>query len=180
MSAFLVEWNKWIIEHQALVVAVGLPLLTALASAIVAVLTNKANLKSQDRDRALQREAKIFDYQMSKTAQLRSAAQRYETTEFLLGLDLNSGRFSGTVQTIPRERANKLLDDLISVMIEISLLVDPSDPEAGSLDAALKVQVRDYSDDNSLDPSDVSKRFLPVCKRIIARMEVEAKARLAE
>ena len=180
MNTYLADWNLWISEHQALVVAVGLPLLTALASAIVAFLTNKANLKSQNRDRDLQREAKIFDYQMSKVAQLRSAAHKYETTEFLLGLDLNSGRFSGTIQTIPRDRANRLLDDLVSVMIEISLLVDPSDPEAGDLDAALKVQTRDFSGEQIVDPSVVSKRFFPVCKRIITRMEVAAKARLAE
>lgn len=179
MKEFLSLWNQWITDHQALVVAVGLPILTALASAIVAFLTNKASLKSQNRDRAFQREAKIFDYEMSKIAQLRTAAQRYETTEFLLGLDLNSGRLGQEVKTIPRDRANKMIDDLVALMIEISLLVDPADPEAGLLDAALRIQVRDFSDAGNADPGEKSKRFFPVCKRIIDRMEAKAKARLA-
>ncbi|WP_333814211.1 hypothetical protein [Tabrizicola sp.] len=179
MKEFLSNWNQWITDHQALVVAVGLPLLTALASAIVAFLTSKASLKSQNRDRAFQREAKIFDYEMSKIAQLRTAAQRYETTEFLLGFDLNSGRLGQEVKTIPRDRANKMIDDLVALMIEISLLVDPADSEAGVLDAALRIQVRDFSDECNADSGEKSKRFFPVCKRIIDRMEAKAKARLA-
>ena len=171
----LADLNAWIINHQALVVAVGLPVLTALASGIVAFITNAANLKSNEKDRAQQRQVRIFDDRKARIDQMRSAVRRYETANFMLGADLHAGLSSGVAGQIPKLRVKETLEQVISIMIEIILLVDPKDSDAQNLNDALNLQLLNFSiDDRDADPEQIKKKFFPICQRIIERMDAEA------
>lgn len=174
MSAFETV-DAWIATHQALVVAVGLPVLTAIASGIVAFITTKASLKSQEKDRVLQRQVRLFDDQKKKIEQLRSAVRRYESANFMLGVDLHAGLSSGIAGQIPKATLKDLLEQSTSIMIEIILLVDPNDPDAKGLDAALHLQLMDFSSgDQKFKPEEIEQKFFPICRRIIERMEADA------
>jgi hypothetical protein len=172
--------DTWIAGHQALVVAVGLPVLTAIASGIVAFITTKASLRSQEKDRALQRQVRLFDDKKATIEQLRSAVRRYQSTTFMLGVDLHAGLSSGIAGQIPKARVKELLEQSISIMIEIILLVDPNDPDAKGLDAALHLQIMDFSDgDERLKAEEIEQKFFPICRRIVERMEADANRVLA-
>ena len=54
--------DKWIASHQALIVAVGVPSLTAVAAGLVAWLTNRANLAASQRQRLLEKELKLAEF----------------------------------------------------------------------------------------------------------------------
>ena len=173
--SYFEDWNAWIAGHQAVVVAVGLPILTALASGIVAFITTKANLKSQERDRALQRQIRRFDDKKARIDQLRSAVLRYESINFRLDADFHHGFSSGIVGQIPKIRVRETLEQTFSTMTEIILLVDPMDPDARTLELSLHHQLLEVSNkDKELTKDEIEKRFFPICKRIIERMEADA------
>ena len=65
MSEFFNAINSWIANHQALVVAVGIPILTALTASLVSYLTSVATLEARKRDREQQVLFKIADYRNS-------------------------------------------------------------------------------------------------------------------
>ncbi|MBL4918317.1 hypothetical protein [Szabonella alba] len=180
MSDFWSTANSWVVEHQAIVVAVGLPVLTAIASGVVAYFTNRANLQSQARSRELQRQIRIFDDKKVKIEQFRSAVRRYAAIQLQLSADLTFGLSSGHKDQITRESAKVALEQLISLRLEILLLINSSDPEAGKLDSALDLKVEALSKkENSAEFASIDDHFFQICQRVIARMEVDANNGLA-
>ena len=73
------EINQWISQNQALVTAVGVPLLTVIVTTIVSVTTTRANLRAQVRQRQLGRDLKWAEFRRAYVEDLRN-----DISEFIM------------------------------------------------------------------------------------------------
>jgi hypothetical protein len=167
--------NDWVVAHQALIVAVGIPLLTALAAAIVSYFTNRANLNSQAADRALQARVKLFDERTNRIDRLRSALARFEGMRFYAAMDFSAGLSSGTPRTLTRERASRFTEELTNLMAEIGLLIDAGYDEARQLDEVMKAEISSILSNGEIDGIELEKRFFPTSRRLIERLLQDAR-----
>ena len=62
MGDIFTSVNNWIEHHQALVVAVGIPLVTGLVTAFISYRTGLSIAAAQRKDRLLQRSTKIAEF----------------------------------------------------------------------------------------------------------------------
>lgn len=172
--------DAWVASHQALVVAVGIPLLTALAAAIVSYFTNRANLKSHAADRALQARIRLFDERSNRIDRLRSALARFEGLRFFAAIDFGAGLSSGTPQTLTREKATKFTEELTNLMAEIGLLIDAGYEEAKQLDDVMKAEISSVLSNGEIDGIELEKRFFPTSRRLIEKLLNDARRDLRQ
>lgn len=114
MFELLSDLNGWISEHQALVVTVGVPILTVASTAIISLVTTKANLEAQRRQRILQIETQLcqsrqiwIDSVREDLALASGLATRFETD------------FENT----------QLKSELVSVISRVRMKINPADPD---------------------------------------------------
>lgn len=171
--------NTWIGSHQALVVAVGVPILTAISAGAVSYFLNRANLKSQQQDRELQSRMRIFDARLQQLEKLRSAVLRFEKLVFHTSFDATNGLSSGTPNQLSRTIVNRFVEGYIEARIELVLLVDPTDPEVEDLERAISENRPFGSTGNSESkPIKSEQSFLQISRRMIARMASKAEESL--
>ena len=171
MSDILLEINEWIGKHQALVVASGVPILTAVAAGIVTVITTRMNLKAQRLDRELRQKMKRIELEQMKIDQLRAALTEFESVTSRLGFDVRQGLSAGQVNAIPKEIANAAIFQLIDLVAKIAFIVGPKDPDSEALSEALELSLRSVYDPSELKKADIDQKLIIVGKRIIARLE---------
>jgi hypothetical protein len=150
--------NAWILEHQAFVVALGVPILTAFVAAVVSWLTNRSNIKAQERARALQRATKIAEFREAWMNELRE----------------DFARLSSIHVAAMRKDANVKVEELIEVGTRILIRMNREDPDFPAVER-LMARALDYfgrsSDElKELDEKYASdERLVRIAQRILKR-----------
>lgn len=152
MNDIGLDVNAWILNHQALVVAVGIPLLTTVVAGMVAWLTNKANLAAQSKSRELQRMIKLAEFRQEWINSLRNEIAEHQALCLASMPALNQG----TVMS--QDRSYRLAE----LSNKILLRVGSSDPEYEKLSAALAVDRLRISQNEipAQDSNQISKSIL--------------------
>ncbi|MDU8910842.1 hypothetical protein [Aestuariicoccus sp. MJ-SS9] len=127
------QWNSFLSDNQALTVAVGIPILTAIAAGIVSLITTIWNLKAQRLDREQQRKLWIANSEKENLRELREIMAKFEITNFAAQFDIKSGLSSGIKNHLPREEVAKVTREIIEFMVQIELRVPSDDPEFSKL-----------------------------------------------
>lgn len=139
--AFLSDLNSWIIDHQAITVAVGVPLLSAVSASIVALITNRSSIRASERERRLQVQSKLADIEAARLNDLREDLTTLLTLTFFINDD-------------PDHSHQKQIKEIfhVSKRIQLSLdwLSDGSDRVVESMNIALKA-ILENPEDPGLD-----------------------------
>ncbi|WP_171173028.1 hypothetical protein [Ruegeria sp. HKCCD8929] len=163
--------NLFISENKALVVAVGVPVLTAIAAGIVSFVTTTMNLKAQKLDRALQKKLWVLEAKKRELSDFKSLLAQFEATAFQMSIDLKTGLSSGTAGRIPKEDASSAIFQLIRLMAEINLVTTFEDPEGNELEQAMNAEFASVVNGVPVDGVLPERRFAAVSARIVARLE---------
>jgi hypothetical protein len=152
VSDLSLDINAWILSHQALVVAVGIPLLTTLVAGIISWLTNRANLAAQTRSRELQRMIKLADFRQEWINSLRNEIAEHQALCLASMPALNQGT------SISQDRTYRLAE----LSNKILLRVGSSDPEYKKLSKALAIDQLRISQNEipAQDTNHISKSIL--------------------
>ncbi|QCO56194.1 hypothetical protein EOK75_10925 [Pseudorhodobacter turbinis] len=171
-------WNAWIANHQALVVAVGIPILTALVTVIIAYFTNKANLRAQTRNRELQKQTRLFDSREKKISELREAFTKLEAISFFMSFDMSQGVSSSEIGKISCEQMNQFVRAFTEIVPKIQLLLPQADPDYTALSEAMWRDLKKQAS-GVTEPNDATlEPFVTVAGRVLSRLEEQSNAGL--
>jgi len=144
--------NQWIAAHQAIVVTVGIPLLTAASAAMVSLITTRANLKAQQKQRLLQIETQLCNSRQSWIDSVRD--------DLALASNLAT-RFETDFENA------ELKADLAGILARVRMRVNPNDPDD---DALIKAFAKALGADQELNEWDEQTEPISiVCQRILKR-----------
>lgn len=87
MSSFFDASNVWIQEHQALVVAVGIPILTTVVAGLLSLITNRSTLSAQKRQRFLEKEIKMAEFRQVWINDLRVSFAKFASLDTKVHFD---------------------------------------------------------------------------------------------
>lgn len=116
------EINAWIDGHLALVVLVGVPLLTACVTAFVSYKATQANIKGQDRLREHNNQLKLAEFRQSWINDMRQDFALYTARTW--SNELNRG-----------DEASK---ELVMAQARILMRMNPKDPDYEDLLQSLR------------------------------------------
>lgn len=163
MPELFTDLNKWLLDHQALVVTFGIPLLTALSAAIVSLVTTKANLIAQRKQRLLQVETQLCQFRQIWIDALRDD----------LSLCANlAARFQ-------EDHANvQVRSELVGIISRVRMRISLNDPDDEELTKAFAKALgasQEFSewDENTETISIVGQRML---KREWERLKLDLRA----
>ena len=131
MGYSLTEINQWIADHQSLVVAVGVPALTAIAAGAVSWITTRANLAASRRARLLEAALILANFRQNWINDLREDLARYSalTWDKELQAEVSAKR------------------DLVTLSASILMRLDPKDADHSKIRQALLNPIADPSSD---------------------------------
>ena len=130
---WLQEINAWIDGHLALVVLVGVPLLTACVTAFVSYKATQANIKAQDKLREHNNQLKLAEFRQSWINDMREDFALYTARTW--NNELNSGK-----------EAQK---ELLMAQARILMRMNPEDPDYDALLQSLISPVADAENDRA-------------------------------
>lgn len=140
----MLEWfgnlNNWIVSHQALVVTLGMPLLTL---AVTTLATNSASRRANEErraERALQRELKRADFRRDWIEETRSELAKFNA---LIG---------GVIE-------QKELGELAFLLGQIQMKINPDDPLAFELKEKMIDLMANAAGDDDVAPGERQARM---------------------
>jgi hypothetical protein len=169
------EWlntlNAFIASHQALVVALGVPLVTALAAAIVSLITTRMNLRAQALDRALQKKMWVLDNKKRDLEQLRSHLAEFSSLTFGMSLDLNNPDTHGGADKIAKEIVSENYSRIVELIANTNLVTGFHCDEIEKVTPAMWYELEVLGDQKPQEQWKPDDRFAAVCRRVIWRLE---------
>ncbi len=171
MSGFLGDVSNWIQDHQALVVAVGIPILTAIAAGIVALSTTRMNFAANASDRELQKRIWVLDQKKMELEKLRKLCVEFSTLTFAMKVDVENPFTHGGANQISANAAHENTERLIALISEANLLIVFADEEAEKLSPAMWYEFESIKPHQDLDTRQPEDRFAAVSKRYIHRAQ---------
>ncbi len=137
--------NSWIVEHQAVIAIVGVPLLTLVVTALVSYFTVLANNNAQDRQRELSHQLKLAEFRQSWINDMREDFAIYTARTWSEAL--NKG-----------PEAQK---ELLVAQARILMRMNPSDPDYDSILCSLRSPIA--------HPESEKKALFEIGQRVLKR-----------
>lgn len=113
--------NSWIDDHLALVVSVGVPILTVLVTVLVSVLSIKANIKAQSRQRKLDHQLKLADFRQAWINDMRTDLALYSALTW-----------SGSLN-----QSDEAKKEQVMAQARILMRMNPNDPDYVAMERSL-------------------------------------------
>ncbi len=130
MSDVFLSISNWIQAHQPLVVAVGVPFLTALAAGTVSFFTTRMNLRAQELDRELQKKLWVLEDHKKELLRLSEFFEEFLVITLKLGSrEVNKSRERKKYNEYEQSQFERM-HELVGKSQFITNLRDPEMPKA--------------------------------------------------
>lgn len=174
MSSFLSELSTWIQTHQPLVVAVGVPILTAISAGFVSVFVTRMNLITQRSEQELQKRIWVLDQERKNLEQLKELFIEFSTVTFTMHMQAKNPYVDGESDKIKKSDAIVRYNQIIGLICRSNLMAGFDDFELEKIEGAMWYELThgfEKVDENEVDMRAADERFAAVSRRVIARLQ---------
>jgi len=178
MDELLTELNSWVASHQSILAVVGIPLLVALSTCVVALQTTRMGLKANQLDRQLQARIWDLEHRKQRLLELRKLLSDFSATTFEADFDMGQGLSSGNPNRVLKDKAIDTTNKLILLLSEANLMLGFDDEEYKDLSEAmwfeiklLSVSMNQEKRSLELKKRKPDERFASISARVMKRLE---------